>query len=35
MPNEKMFSYIMARSCYISWDDDDVHFAPTRLIGFS
>jgi len=25
-PNEQFFSYIMARSSYIWWDDDDVHF---------
>ena len=26
MPNEQFLSYIMARTSYIRWDDDDVHF---------
>jgi hypothetical protein len=26
MPNEKLFSYIMAKTSYIQWDDHDVHF---------
>jgi len=26
MPNEQIFSYIMARTSYIRWDDDDVCF---------
>jgi hypothetical protein len=26
MPNEQFFSYIMARTSYIQWNDDDVHF---------
>jgi len=30
-PNEQFFSYIMARTSYIRWDDD-VRF--TRWVGF-
>jgi predicted alpha/beta hydrolase len=26
-PNEQFFSYIIVRTSYIRWDDDDVHFA--------
>ena len=26
MPNEQFFSYIMARTSYIRWDDNDVLF---------
>ena len=26
MPNEQFFSYTMARTNYIQWTDDDVHF---------
>jgi hypothetical protein len=26
MPNEKLFSYIMAKTSYIQWDDHDVRF---------
>jgi hypothetical protein len=25
-PDEQFFSYIMARTSYIWWDDNDVHF---------
>jgi hypothetical protein len=25
-PNEQFFSYTMARTNYIQWDDDDIHF---------
>ena len=25
-PNEQVFSYIMSRTSYIQWNDDDVHF---------
>jgi hypothetical protein len=26
MPNEKHFSYIMTRTSYIGWEDDDISF---------
>ena len=32
MPNEQFFRYVMARTSYIQWDDDDndVHFIPNQ-----
>jgi hypothetical protein len=26
MPNMQFFSYIMVRTSYIQWDDNDIHF---------
>ena len=26
MPNQQFFNYIMARTSYFPWDDDEVHF---------
>jgi hypothetical protein len=36
-PNELFFSYIMARTSYIRWDDNDISFIidrQTRLVEF-
>jgi len=27
---EQVFSHIMARTCYLQWYDDDVHFVPDQ-----
>ena len=35
MPNEQLFSSIMARTSYIPWTDNDVCFVlDTRFVGF-
>jgi len=31
MPNDKIFSYIMARTSYNQWDDDEVSFVLDQL----
>ena len=32
MPKERYFSYIIARTNYIGWDDNDVHFVPDQNV---